>query len=260
MEAFLAVVGSGLTVPGLPEADFWRLVGKFSSRGFRAGPRRVVCEHILDAYAPSLGDSGNRELIREDLKDVAHDVALIVATSFDAWPLGASDIDCLACGASRVYLTEVPNESDVKVRRAQYLAQNASNPGGLSDVGAELFPQTVFHPNAWSGVATLGGPPAEQTARLVHHLSVLNDIGPTIWSEQANNWDRIAHFGSQGVEASPENSSVHKNKAAMSARTFKFGSRERVCEWHTKLQPNRDRIYFEIADGKVWVGSIIMHL
>lgn len=49
----------------------------------------------------------------------------------------------------------------------------------------------------------------------------------------------------------------------MRARKVTVAGRDVVCEWHSKIYPHTDRIYFSIPqgeDGKIVVGSICDHL
>ena len=69
-----------------------------------------------------------------------------------------------------------------------------------------------------------------------------------------------------GFGVSSESPPTHKNNAAMKHRDVRLGAHTFRCEWHLKIEPNRDRIhlYFYskwIGDGRqIFVGIFCEHL
>ncbi len=104
---------------------------------------------------------------------------------------------------------------------------------------------------------------------VVRHLSYLNDFSQDHKQNDPDNF--IGEAGSQGVDLSPESPNTHKNKDAMKERWVSIGGESVLCEWHTKLQPQIDRIHFNIGSslshsvsnitkGKVVIGIFTDHL
>ena len=100
-----------------------------------------------------------------------------------------------------------------------------------------------------------------QTVRAIVtvHLSVLNDHAKRILSSGSPASTQIAEFGSSGVEVSGENGNTRANKAAMKQREVTVNNKRVVCDWHTKLRPHMDRIYFNATTEKGFVVVGIFH-
>jgi hypothetical protein len=67
------------------------------------------------------------------------------------------------------------------------------------------------------------------------------------------------------VESSPESPNTKADAKAWAERRIAFDGKETWCEWHTKLESHRDRIYFHpgnssVADGRLIVGIFHLHL
>lgn len=93
------------------------------------------------------------------------------------------------------------------------------------------------------------------------HLAVLDDHGQAVLTASASASDKEAQLRALGVEASGESANTKANKAAMRQREVQIGDRVVLCEWHTKLRPHIDRIYFNAtAQSKVVVGIFAAHL
>jgi hypothetical protein len=103
-----------------------------------------------------------------------------------------------------------------------------------------------------------------QTVRAIVtvHLAVLDDHAKRILSNGNPASTQIAEFGSGGIEVSGENGNTRANKAAMKQREVEVNNKRVVCDWHTKLRPHMDRIYFNATaeKGCVVVGIFHSHL
>jgi hypothetical protein len=94
---------------------------------------------------------------------------------------------------------------------------------------------------------------------LTKHLSVLSDHGKRVFSES---WkDAPSKFGSHGINISDENGNTKSNSEARRERTRIFNGKEVVFWWHSKLEPDRDRIHFSPDDrDRLLVGIFCRHL
>ncbi|MGH7297390.1 MAG: hypothetical protein ACRELB_20810 [Polyangiaceae bacterium] len=98
-------------------------------------------------------------------------------------------------------------------------------------------------------------------AKVTEHLGVLNDHARAILGGDEPAAVKEGRFGALGVEASGENANTKANHAAMKQREVNVGDRAIVCDWHTKLRPHIDRIYFNATSyHQVVVGVFRDHL
>ena len=130
----------------------------------------------------------------------------------------------------------------------------------LNDVLAIAFPCVVFSDEFDASMSALEGDRRQNWGRVLKHLAVLSDQASRIFRESPQSHERIAALGSCGIDASPDSPKTHGNHKAMGARVFSFSGRGVVCEWHSKLEPNRNRIHFAVAEDVVYVGRWVAHL
>lgn len=103
--------------------------------------------------------------------------------------------------------------------------------------------------------------------KLTRHLSALEDHFQSIHQAHRGDTHRVmAEFRARcSIDASPEGPNTHRNKAAMDMRRVDIDGKRVLCEWHTKIEPDRDRIHFspgtpEVADGCIVIGIFHKHL
>jgi hypothetical protein len=97
--------------------------------------------------------------------------------------------------------------------------------------------------------------------KVTRHLAVLNDHAPEVFRGKREPRDIQAELGSRGVEASGESGNTKADAHAMRQRKITFGGGEITLDWHTKLRPHLDRIYFSAtARPYVVVGVFHKHL
>lgn len=265
----LAVLGSLVANPpvvrGLAMHDFWAIVGRFISRGVSPLGTRTVCDHHLRAeYAPALGADENIEILLGDLKLLGSSGRVALGTDSRCW-IPTRQIDCEMCTASAVSNVYHPNEPMYSRQvgaawRAMFLEQTPADLSRLERISPRMFPDIEFSSSAWKHLNSLSAATRTDLSALVAHLGVLNDAVHGIWAKVSSTSDRQAALGSLGVSASLEGPRTHGNRAAMKARDFEFSTGIVRCEWHTKLNPNIDRIHFAVTDAGVLVGTIVDHL
>ena len=102
---------------------------------------------------------------------------------------------------------------------------------------------------------------------MITHFIALNDQFRAVFSKHNGAPQVISAEMSAltGVSMSPESPSTHGNSSAMREREISVEKKIICCEWHTKLFPTTDRIYFhpgtdDVALGKVIVGIFSDHL
>lgn len=254
-------------VVGLATGDFWTIVGKYMSRIIPRSEtdRPLDRDKVRRLYVPHLGHVDNIVLLLQDIEASGDDAALAISTVQDCWSdlsAGASD-PVLEPRTTRLLTPERPgsvSSAMAQIWRQAYLREHPSDTAKLAIFSKKMFPNIEFSAGAWSHLGTLSGAPADNLDKLMHHLSVLNDSVPSIWTETVASADREAALGSLGVTASLESPSTHKNKKAMKKRKFDFSIGLLTCEWHTKMRPDVNRIYYYADKEKVYVGKIVDHL
>lgn len=102
---------------------------------------------------------------------------------------------------------------------------------------------------------------------LTRHLAALNDDFQEIMrAHRGLPSDVQAAFRAKtGVDSSPESANTKADARAWAERRVVHGGKPTWCEWHTKLEPHRDRVYFhpgnpQVADGRLLVGIFHLHL
>jgi len=141
----------------------------------------------------------------------------------------------------------------------------------LEDVSEELFftlanrafPSLLFNPDL--SFRRFEGAYRDLRPRVVGHLSVLNDHFLLAY-RAANGVPQqveatLASAGCPGI--SPESPNTRKNKQAMGLRDIDYQGSVIRCEWHTKIEPHRNRIHFAFGDQfgeMIFVGIFVDHL
>lgn len=261
LQGFMPFVENPPVVPGLSQAEYWEIVKRIVSRVYHGVPttERLAEPHVEAVYEPRFGSEGNAKRLHADLSSVPLDNGLFVASGEDIWSTDCVQATCGPCSAARVYPLPTPASPVAPFWRAEFVSRRLSV-ADIEPLAAKMFPAVSFSSEAWSRIGTLSGDPRETARELVKHLGVLNDHAAAIWKSSTQANERRQELAASGVEASPESTKTHKAAKAMAARWFKFGSDDHLCEWHTKLKPNTDRVYFAVENDQVFVGSIIDHL
>lgn len=267
LQALSELANTPPKVDHLPTGDFWTILSKYTSRGFPASltPREVCDEHLSAQYEPQLGAADNRQRLIDDLRAVGPDGRVAMSTIEDCWPSNKL-INCSACDASRLSHLYSPVESELKsnemakVWRQAYKDEHSADLTQLEAFASKMFPAIEFSSDAWKRLRTLVGASEENTTSIIEHLAVLNDSAANTWTNTLSTAGRQATLAASGVTCSPEGPKTHKNTKAMRTRDFQFDGGVVRCEWHTKLRPDINRIYFAVSNGKVLVGVIVDHL
>ena len=97
--------------------------------------------------------------------------------------------------------------------------------------------------------------------QVVFHLGQINDGFPEAYA--AENGMPNAISSRLGIEVSIEGN-TRSSERSMRHRDVEFRGRVYRCEWHSKLEPNRNRIHFRIIDGiaetRILIGIFHEHL
>lgn len=250
----------------LSPGDFWKLVGKWVHRRLAVQEARsVVCErHIDSSYELSNGYLHGSLVLINDIRSLGDESPIALASDQSMW--SGSEESCSECQRSRVFvidyrdLTEQGDGALTDIWRSEFCCTRSYSFEDLQEHSDRLFPDVVFSDVAWNSVGSLVGDSRDNTLILFEHLVVLNDLAVDIWTTYSSNDKRQSMLSANGVNGSPESPNVHRDAKAMKRRGFDFDGEMLTCEWHTKLRPNVNRVYFCVDGSAVFVGFIGRHL
>jgi hypothetical protein len=125
------------------------------------------------------------------------------------------------------------------------------------------FPELLFSPDL--RFRRFDGTYRDLREHVVRHLAVLNDhFISTYFAANGIASEIEATLASVGCPgASPESPKTHGNARAMAQRDVDYQGATVRCEWHTKIEPHRNRIHFAFGGGfgaKIFVGIFADHL
>ena len=134
----------------------------------------------------------------------------------------------------------------------------------------EMFDQLIFSERA-KDIKDLRVNYVESISSIIRHLSYLNDHASKDFGDGIEDREKISRASARGVEISPEGVLTRNNSAAMKMRNIDLMGVEVCCEWHTKVEPTRGRVYFNaqpnrpdelwsICGDKVVIGIFAEHL
>jgi len=157
-------------------------------------------------------------------------------------------------------------EADIKYFwRSLYKLEKVAESGFL-ELTTRAFPDLDFCPDLT--FRRFEGSYQDLMPEVVKHLSVLNDHFLSAY--RACNGlphDLEATLGAAGCPGvSPESPKTHSNERLMKQRDVTYLGRTVRCEWHTKIQPHRNRIHFAAGDAydaawkRILIGIFVDHL
>lgn len=168
-----------------------------------------------------------------------------------------TSIDCLTSGEVH-FLVE---ESHGREFWRRLLRQSPALVTEFTEYGWLFYPNLVFAEDVWSQLNRFKGPQLLVWSILLDNLAGLDDYALPIWTEQVESSQRQKQMRIRaGVNCSPESPNTHANPTAMRKRTVEFDNVQIVCEWHAKLEPQRNRVHFAVSGGRVYIGLFVDHL
>ena len=126
-------------------------------------------------------------------------------------------------------------------------------------IAVKAFPGLAFAPTVT--FRHFQGAYLHRRPEVVHHLSLINDGFLELYASDSGSSRNISMR--LGIDVSIEGSD-RNSEALMRHRDAEYGGRVYRCEWHSKLEPHRNRIYFhpgdEGTDSRVLIGIFHRHL
>jgi hypothetical protein len=127
------------------------------------------------------------------------------------------------------------------------------------ELAPRAFPNLLFASTLNFG--RFAGLYATVREEVVRHLGALNDTWTVAYVEEAGNSDRIS--ARIGIDVSRESGLTRAAEGLMRQRDVPFHGRKYRCEWHSKLEPDRNRIHFHPAGESIehpLIGIFCDHL
>ena len=81
---------------------------------------------------------------------------------------------------------------------------------------------------------------------VVDHLGRINDKFPEVFDAQNGMPGAISSY--LGIDVSIESSNTRRSESLMRLRDINFRGQVYRCEWHSKIEPHRNRIHFQVID------------
>lgn len=207
--------------------------------------------------------------------------AVRAGTPMACMTLGQSRLATTTTGTGTAQVHFAGDEAGRKVfwRDAMVLAGDTLR--SLVDYAERAYPNLHFVGCVLSDAAGLSGGYIASRRRLRAALETLDDWGHWVftWPPPAlapneglppdpdarpTNYIIEHRFAGFNIEAAPENPNVRFHTESRKAREIQIKGRTLYCEWHVKLQPHQNRIYFHgpvpESGDKVVIGIIDRHL
>lgn len=162
---------------------------------------------------------------------------------------------------ANVYFAATPSHQSQFFRTI--ISSENVNEGTFADLVPAAFPNLSFAENALRGCRDLSRPFVDRKHDLVKHFSVLSDHGQAIFGKREHRLIQVG-FREHGIDISPETSETMRDGRCKRARERTFNGETLTFEWHSKIEPNRDRIHVHPGNvrsgGQVIVGILSEHL
>ena len=140
------------------------------------------------------------------------------------------------------------------------IRDEATNDDDFFAHAALAFPHTRFVPGLRFN--RFDGDFKALLPQVVRHLGILDRDFIGVYRAQNGRSDLVAHH--LGLDISMESPNTRRAPTLMRLREVEFGGKSYVCEWHSKIEPHRNRIHLAIGqdagDDVVLIGIFVDHL
>lgn len=256
-------------VPGKTFFDLWD-----SSSDFHY-PKKIqevfaaVADRILDWATHTVKSSTNQVNLNSTIFD-----APSIAWSAENKRQGLSPVACISlpsirdrgahlvtyAGADELVFFVASKDDDQRFARFEILC-SCSSIRDLQARASRAFKNLAFREGVFSGIKDMSKGFTLMLPSIVEHLSVLSDEGARLFAGPAQQgFEGLALLG---ITASDENGNTKGNSKSMDQRTRNWNGKQVAFLWHTKIEPDRDRIHFYRdgeKDGRIVIGIFHRHL
>jgi hypothetical protein len=165
--------------------------------------------------------------------------------------LGRSEMHTVTRNDQTVDVLFVVDFADERLLwRAIYDLEDVSEAAFFA-IAKRAFPELLFAPTL-SFRRFQGGYAVR--AVVVRHLGALNDNWTAAYAAEAGKAEAISTL--MGVDVSRESANTRASEELMRHRDVEFADTVYRCEWHSKLEPHRNRVHFHPASESL-AGPLI---
>lgn len=151
------------------------------------------------------------------------------------------------------------SESRLEFYRWIYPTEDV-NEEGFFELAGLAFPQLRFA----DGVTfrRFNGSYPDLREAVVYHLSRINDSFKSVYASCNGRSDEVS--AAMKLDISMESSNTRQSERLMRERDASYEGRTYRCEWHSKIEPHRNRIHLhpgdDISEHCVVIGIFVEHL
>jgi hypothetical protein len=184
-----------------------------------------------------------------------HGVACLVFGSCDRRRF----VEVTGSGQSRTIFFFADRETLPQFWRSLYELEDIPEEGFFT-YARQAFPALLLHPDLT--FRRFEGSYRSLRPQVMTHLGILNDDFLAV-HRAASGIAKTVESSLAGIGASPESPKTHQNEKAMRQRDVTYDDKTIRCEWHTKIEPHRNRIHFafnaDLGDS-ILIGIFVDHL
>lgn len=231
------------------QPNIWTIIGEVQKKSQKLKGEGLSTEpikHYSEIYTPK--STLSKDLLMGDL------IPGLNFIETEKSNLSTCNEGCGHCSTLKVsYKYDDP---PLQFIREKYINEGLGDINALENISGELFPKIKFSPRFWSTFKYLDGNKEFLCRKVVHHLSVINDLALS-----KKNSNLAQTFAEAGVDFSDESDSVKNNEKLSRHRLSTFDGVSIHCFLHTKIQADKNRIHFAIErkNNSIFLGSMTKH-
>lgn len=188
---------------------------------------------------------------------VSHKVGMAVAAGRHTQHRGPCRVS--SPGQADVEVHFIQGRSDVCTFYRSLFALEDVDEGHFLDMAGKAFPNLAFASSL--SFRRFEGSYLDLRDAVVKHLAALNDEFPEAFVSEMGSSARIS--SRVGIEVSIEGE-TRSSQRLMRHREASFEGETFKCEWHSKIEPHRNRIHFHPGNAstghRVMIGIFVDHL
>lgn len=221
--------------------------GRFDTQpSFYVEPSVEVDGHTVDSYAMATVVEAQRSAVAVGAFGLVPPYGPGLVEVTDAWGDGQAVVVTGTESRLEFYRWSYPTED---VEEARFF-----------DLAPLAFPHLRFA----DGVTfrRFEGSYVDLRDQVVHHLGRINDSFRTAYIDHNGRPDEVS--AAMNLDISMESPNTRQSERLMRERDATYDGRTYRCEWHSKIEPHRNRIHLhpgdDLSDNCVVVGLFVDHL
>jgi len=196
---------------------------------------QVRIQILFDRFLEKISINNEQTTIKQDITNYCKEKPAILFHCRKSTPDISNDFTQLQCS----------NKKHVKKIISLFLEKNFSNENFW--IWTDFLYENIYFSNKSKGskLQTLEVDLNKHLKTILDHLHFLDFYGQNNYIEDKSKF--LAFSKSKNINISPDSPKTHKNKKAKNERTININNESLVCEWHTKITPQKGRIHFHFG-------------